>query len=100
MMGFFTEQFAVPDKVTYNLPERLPGSLTEVSRQGGGFVQREIQAQVYISPGIAKTLITWLEEKVAEAEEAQKLIAEAEATGVDSTNDAVDTVIVEAKDDN
>jgi hypothetical protein len=98
-MGFFTEQFAIPSKVTYDLPEKLPGPLKEVSRQGGGFVMREIQAQVFISPAVAKAIIGWLEEKVAQAEAIEKQLRE--NTEVDALNDAVDTMLVEApQDDN
>lgn len=63
-MGFFTEQFAAPDKVMYSVPDVLPGQLTEVSRQGGGYVQREIVAQVFITIDVARTMVKWLEERI------------------------------------
>lgn len=63
-IGFFAEQFQVPDRVYYQVPETLPGSLKETERSGGGYVSREIQAQVFITPGMARSMIAWLTEKV------------------------------------
>ena len=77
-MGFFTEQWAPPDRVTYDLPETVPGSLKEVSRHGGGFVQREIQAQVYLTTDVAKSLLSWLQERIEIADEVAKQIAESQ----------------------
>ena len=95
-MGLFTEQFGPPDKVTYELPETLPGSLKELSREGGGAILREIQAQVYVSVDIAKSLINWLTDKVTQAEQIQKEIETRKQ--LQGTDTAVETQIVEAKE--
>ncbi len=93
VMGFFTEQFAIPEKVTYELPEVVPGNLREVARQGGGYVLRDIQAQVYISVTTAKSLIGWLQDRITQAESITEQLG-----GTDSDSDVGIIVAVEASE--
>lgn len=86
VMGFFTEQWATPERVVYQLPKDVPGKLTEVSRSGGGYFHREIQAQIFMSVDVARTLITWLQEKIETAEAIDRAAAERrEIDGSDAT---------------
>ncbi len=98
-MGFYTEQFGAPEKITYELPKTLPDSLKEVSRQGGGQIFREVQAQVFMSLDVARSLIPWLEEHVKQGTLAEEQTEAAPRTIAEPDN-AVDTILVGGEDDN
>lgn len=96
VIGFFTEQFAIPDRVVYELPDTIPGNLKELSRQGARGVTREIQTQVFMNVVQARAMHSWLGEKLAQAgqlEEATRALAD------NGGNDAATPLVVESDDE-
>lgn len=94
VMGFFAEQFQPPDRVLYQLPATLPGAMKEDSRTGGGYVGREIQAQVFVTPSMARSMIAWLNEKL----ESLEATMQEQGVGLEGSDTAVESTMETEKE--
>ncbi len=73
-MDLYSQKHEVPASTTYDVLEEGPSSqrsnLKEKRTVNRGFV-REVEVEVIMSPEVARTLKTWLEERLAMLEAAQ-----------------------------
>ena len=70
-MNCFSERSAIPTKVEHKLTP--DGSLgEEILRESKGGVVREIEIEVLLDMNMAKSVLAWLTDRVAEAEERVK----------------------------
>ena len=70
-MNCFSERAAIPTKVEHKLsPEGALGE--EVLRESKGGVVREIEIELLLDTNMAKSVLIWLTDRVAEAEERLK----------------------------
>jgi hypothetical protein len=73
-MDLYSEKHTFPDSTTYDVvgqPGATIGALKEKQVVGGGH-NREVEAEIILSPAVARSTRDWLEDKLVRLEAAQK----------------------------
>ncbi len=70
-MAFYSERSPLPETLTIAIENDKPGK--EISRVVDRSIVREIEASVVMDLDVAKSFVTWLNDKIAQAEEIKKI---------------------------